>query len=208
MRIARQGSAAVRAVCSFRENVVNSINRACAAIAIACAATATAADAAVFDINRTIGAGSVVGTVTTDGTTGVLSTGNITAWSLTLDDGVSSFLLTDGNGEVLVLGSALSATATELLFDFAQFGVALFQNPSIGSSVNYWCVEGPSSGCTFFGIANGAAEVVATLAGDVGVVQSGQVVIGTTDAVGVPAPAAMALFGLGLLGLAAARRRD
>ena len=122
------------------------------------------AEAAVFNLNRTIGGGSVVGTVTTDGTLGVLAQGNITDWSLALNDGSNTFTLlgpsSGNNSRLVVVGTALSATATQLMFDFAAPGLAIFQNPNVGSGINWYCVEGPASGCTVFGNNNGASETV------------------------------------------------
>ena len=43
-----------------------------------------------YNVNQTIGVGGVVGTIQTDGTIGVLATGNFLAWDLTLNgDGAS-----------------------------------------------------------------------------------------------------------------------
>jgi len=52
-----------------------------------------------YNVNLTFGsAGSMVGTITTDGTIGVLNTSNIVSWSLTLaDSATNSTLLTPGN---------------------------------------------------------------------------------------------------------------
>ncbi len=43
-----------------------------------------AANATVYQFNQTIGAGSVTGNITTDGTVETLAAHNITAWNLTL----------------------------------------------------------------------------------------------------------------------------
>ena len=47
-------------------------------------ASVTADASIVYNLNRTIGAGTVTGFIETDGTIGVLSTANITDWILTL----------------------------------------------------------------------------------------------------------------------------
>ena len=49
---------------------------------LALAGEAKAADI-TYDVNLTIGAGGVVGTITTDGNTGVIGASNILAWNLT-----------------------------------------------------------------------------------------------------------------------------
>ena len=114
---------------------------------------AASAMADTYSINRTPGAvGSVVGSITTNGTYGILSNSNISNWDLVLTDAGGSFHLfgplSGNNSAILISGSGLSATASELDFDFATAGFMLIQNPSIGSGMDYWCVEGPTGNCT------------------------------------------------------------
>ena len=60
---------------------------------------APAANNITYNVNLTFGsAGSMVGTITTDGTLGVLTTSNIVSWNLTLaDSATNSTLLTPSN---------------------------------------------------------------------------------------------------------------
>jgi hypothetical protein len=66
---------------------------------------------------------TVTGTITTDGATGVLSVGDILGWDIDLahagyaDETLSSATET---GDVIVQGSYLSATASEIIWNFAQ----------------------------------------------------------------------------------------
>src|SRR5450755_221698 len=74
----------------------------------------------------------VTGTIQTDGTLGILNTGNITDWNLLLSDGTNTFDLTgslSGNDSVvLIQGTDTSATATQLLYNFDRsVGFLLFQ---------------------------------------------------------------------------------
>ena len=176
------------------------------AISTFLAASASAAPI-VYDVNRTVGVGSVSGTITTDGTFGVLSTANITGWSLSIDagDANGAFLLQGGiNSSLLVGGGALSADADSIDFNFGGSGFALFQNPNIGSSVNYWCVEGPNSNCTGLG----QGETVTRLTyGVPHITVTGVEAIATVHGGTVPEPASLALVGAALAGLAMARRR-
>src|SRR5450755_2433229 len=97
-----------------------------------------------YSVNRTIAAGSLTGTIQTDGTLGVLTAANITDWNLTLNDGISTFILTGplsgNNSHVFVVGNDVSATAAALSFNFSggDSGYFLFQ-VSFGSGQHYYC---------------------------------------------------------------------
>ena len=163
-----------------------------------------ASAATVYNVNRAIGAGSVVGTITTDGSTGVLGSSNITNWSLTLTDNSGSFFLNGtGNSAVSVSGSAFSATATDLSFNFnAGSGYVLFQNPSIGSGNNFWCID--NGGC-INSFVPGETVRTSSANGQVGTLRSGSQIITSTSP--VPIPAAAWLFGSALLGFVGLSRR-
>ena len=73
----------------------------------------------VYQVNRTVGAGTITGTIETDGTLGPLSTANIVTWSFDAFDGTDNVSISSGTG--FLQGEAwryLSATGTELVFDF------------------------------------------------------------------------------------------
>lgn len=110
-------------------------------LAAAFAVFAMSAHAATYNVNGAIGAGTVVGTMETDGTLGVLDTSDIVNWSFTISAGN----LAGGASEVIdstntpgfgVFGTAFTATSTELLFDFTGAGLVFFA----GSSSNGWCL--------------------------------------------------------------------
>ncbi len=167
--------------------------------------------AIIYDLDRTIGAGSVTGTITTDGTLGSLATSNFIDWELLISDGAGSFTLfgpgtAAANSNLLLTSSSFIATLTDLIFDFDAPGIALFQNPSNGSGVNWWCLDGTLANCA--GTGDGS-ESVHVLSSTEYVLHSGEVTISTTSTnpVSVSEPGPLALVGLGLLGLALSRRK-
>lgn len=66
-----------------------------------------------------INGGTAVGTIETDGTIGTLDTADLLTWNLLLSDGVGdSFTLNPGNSSVTITGTATTATANLLQFNF------------------------------------------------------------------------------------------
>jgi hypothetical protein len=176
---------------------------------VAALAWSGSANATTYNVNQMFGGGGVAGTIDTDGTLGVIGTGNVTGWSLNLTDLSGSFLLTGGvNSQVLISGSAFTATATNLLFNFsAGSGLALFQNPGIGSGINFWCLD--NGGCINSFVPGQTVRLTSGAGQQVGALFSGNVTIGTVGQVAaVPIPAALPLLvsALGALGVAARRR--
>ena len=53
-------------------------------IAVVLALAGEAQGNIIYNVNEVVGAGGVVGTITTDGTVGVLSAADIVAWNLTV----------------------------------------------------------------------------------------------------------------------------
>ena len=123
--------------------------------AICCSADIT------YDVDQTVGIGSVKGFIETDGTTGVLGASNILNWNLLLNDGTNAIdllgPLSGSNSALGVAGSDLSATATQVLFNFSgsDDGWALFQAPVLSTGSNFWCsgimpngIGGKTTGCS------------------------------------------------------------
>lgn len=174
-----------------------------AALALALSGSAFAAPI-TYSVNRTIGAGTVVGTVQTDGTIGVLTSANILSWSVTL----SSPSLNGGSPDsfagtsAIVVGSALIGDLTDLVFDFSVGAAAGFALQS-GATLNAWCM---AAGTTCAGEATPAESIFYTTTGGPAETEarSGRVAIG---AAAVPVPATLALVGLALLAAGGATRR-
>ena len=153
-----------------------------------------------YAVDQTIGLGSVIGSITTDGKTGILGTGDIVGWNLQLNgNGASSHLMTS-DSHVAVAGTDLTATPTNLDFNFSDSdnGYLLFQ-AVLFSGQDYYCNAASSSTC-FQG-----KSVVPQAFSDPSaqnVPAAGNQVIGTV----VPEPAAWATMLLGLAAIGGALR--
>jgi hypothetical protein len=156
-----------------------------------------------YNVAEIIGVGSVTGTIETDGTTGTLDAGNIIGWNLELNGNAASLNLTDLNSSVYVTGTDLTATATNLLFNFSggDNGYALFQIVEF-SGQNYFCDA--TSGVVCYQGASVAPEAFNSPSFQ-NVALTGNQIIGSAT----PLPAALPLFatGLGGLGLLGWRRK-
>lgn len=160
-----------------------------------------------YDVNQTIGLGSVTGTIKTDGTTGVLGVGNIIGWNLELNGVGASLNLTNLNSSVFLNSIDVTATALDLFFNFdaVNDGYLLFQ-VSFGSGTQYYC---DAATLQDFVCAHGASVVPQTIFDPSAqfVPQTGNQIIGVAGSSPVPEPATLSLLGLGLAGLGVARRR-
>jgi hypothetical protein len=115
------------------------LNRAAGFLVLAASLFSSTANATniTYNINQRVGLGSVTGTITTNGHIGTLGSSDIQFWNLLINDGTQSFDI-QGNfssGGCSVLGCTnltssslffstgdLSATSTQLLFNFSDSG--------------------------------------------------------------------------------------
>jgi hypothetical protein len=155
---------------------------------------------------------TVSGTITTDGTIGILQPGNILGWHLNLIDNFNAAddvtLMPLNSSLVEDVGSGLSASATDLSFNFSDSGAEfLIQGTAHGafSGFQYFC----------FSATGGACAPGETIVPDFYAVD-GVKVTGLTGTLplnppplvsNVPEPATLSLFGAGIAGIGLVKRR-
>ena len=116
-----------------------------------------------YNVNLTIGNGTVTGNIITDGRIGTLATSNILGVVLRLNNGADPpynvILLPPIVPEVAVFGSDLSATPSQLLFNFsgADQGVFSILDVSFDFGVSF-CAAGGGA-CFYPGAPSGPVEV-------------------------------------------------
>jgi len=177
----------------------------------------------IYDVNLTVGGGGVVGTVTTDGTFGVLIASEILAWNFTITgNGGATFNLVSGTSGVEVgnitdpfnpnAGTPdLTADANHIYFNFdaTDGGYLGFQTSPLYEGENYWACGAFNNN---FDVAQGLS-VVPVLYSDPSSIyeaESGDQIIASaaTATASVPDLAGtMPLLGLSLGALAALGRR-
>ena len=172
----------------------------------------TSSNAMVYNVDRTIGAGTVSGFIETHGNLGVLGYLDITDWNITVSapnlPGSPTSLIYQPD----IIGIAVTATETQLLFDFAASGDNWFavQGPGDTQTTGvlgvFWHLETGGFSAVGFGehityVNDVGAEITIQSATDF----SGPVVFG--EVATIPVPAAVWLFSSGLFGLIGIARR-
>lgn len=177
-----------------------------AAASVAIVAGVLPAKALVYNVNETIGAGSVIGTVTTDGTFGTnLGPSIFTAWDLHLNGvGASIEIKSTDPGAVVWGDGDITATPNYLKFNYGagDGGFLVFQN-NANSGMFYWCLNTSNGACVNNEsvVPQAYTDPSAQFAS-----RSGDLIFATA----VPEPSTWAMMILGLvgLGLLAYRRSD
>jgi hypothetical protein len=162
------------------------------------------ADNITYNIDQTVGAGSVTGTITTDGTIGALNTGgvidgpvgfagNIVDVNLVLSDGTNTEPLS--GGIFSSAGSDLIASATDLTFDFGAPGYFVLYSGY--SNYDQLCYSTNCGGISIYNVGLDGETV--------GISETGTQVIGTTTP--VPDASSLSLAGITALGILGAFRK-
>lgn len=168
-----------------------------------------------YTVSQTVGLGGVTGTITTDGNLGTLTSGDISAFDLTISDGSGTVELVNPQDTERVLGttSGLSATLTGLFFNYSVASGFVFEGtdtPTLGNN-SFVCWEGGSFNCTGgpngIDICRNCAN--GTNVGAVTLVQSGtqQIASSSSTATVTPEPSSLLLVGLGAGVLGYSRRK-
>ncbi len=163
-----------------------------------------------YDVNLTIGAGSVTGDIITDGTIGTLFDSDIVDWNLLVNDGTHTFDLTGplsgDNSAFDVTLEGLTATATDLLYDFDNGNEAEFYYTGF-LPVNVCFISSGAPDCTGSGYGAGEALIVCQVyPGCYGSSDSDsqyaaltgtQVIAGPESSPGTPEPSTCVLLSIG-----------
>src|ERR1035437_266606 len=101
-----------------------------------------------YTVDEAVGIGSVIGTITTDGTIGTLATTNVLDWNLLLNDGLGTATLNIGNSGLSGDSTDLSATPTLLQFNFNGGGNYMnFYSVSLLNCTEWSFQTGAYEGC-------------------------------------------------------------
>lgn len=149
---------------------------------------------------------TIFGTITTDGTIGVLQTANILDWNLQLKDNIRpafDVTLTPVNSGIWFdIGDGLSATATGLSFDFSDAGAVFIIQENVvhgfSSGFQYFCLQATTGPCI------AGETIVPNYYAVDGVSATG--LSGAVPLKGVPEPATWTTMLLGFGGLGAVLR--
>jgi hypothetical protein len=167
--------------------------------------TVVSANDITYNVNQTEGVFGVTGTVTTDGTIGTLSTSDIAAWDLTLSSPGywPAISLDTANSTATVVGGALSASASQLAFDFTFGGSNSYLSFSDPTDVSWWDTVSQPPYAGYMGI----AELYALDDEQYSYISGTQVIADGGIPVAEPGTTSLLLVGVGMLGIMMVTRK-
>jgi hypothetical protein len=181
-----------------------------AALTVLLGATVCGAADITYTVDDPIGAGSVTGTIETNGATGVLTGADILSFNLTLNGAGAFAAVTTPTDGVIIIGSNATATTSDIFFNFSGTpGSLLLFGGGVGSTyfcsaVSFGsCLAGESVVPQFFAdpstqdVTPSGNQVIASVAG----------ATGPGGSTAVPEPTALSLLALGFAAVGFARRR-
>jgi hypothetical protein len=161
------------------------------------------AHATTYDVDVVASGDSLVGTLQTNGATGVVSSADITGYNLTLTVAGQAqvFSVADSSG-ISVIGNALTATSSGLFFNFASTSVSTVSSVLDNFNAFFLLTDVGALQAGLTGLTCGTSSCLADIFGSVS--SGNQIGVAVT-----PAPAALPLFGsvLAIAGFLAWRRR-
>ena len=175
------------------------------AATVSVAGTTATAATITYSVNQTIGLGSVVGTIQTNGSFGLLTQADVVGFDLVVSGPGASVELTQTDSVVRTMGSNFGASASQLFFDYSgASGYLLFQQGSFGTGMKYYCSASVFDTC--FQGASAVPEAFNSASAQVEP-RTGNQVIGSVAGM-VPEPASWALMigGFGMVGACMRRR--
>jgi len=144
----------------------------------------------IYEVNRTIGAASVIGTIETNGSIGPLIGDDFVDWTITIHDGVDTFQLlgpnSGDNSSVTVRLNKVFATTSNLMFDFGGRGFLAFTG-----SQSIWRLEGSGGNEFVYHNYNNLTPHYSSVS---------QVPVLSVFAT-IPEPSTLAILALGIMGL-------
>lgn len=174
--------------------------------AILGAPTISRADDITYDINQTVGTGTVVGTITTNGTLGVLTESDIVGGSVTITGLGLSYAAGLPSSIFVFSGDDLSATDESLIFNFSgtdDGGLAIAGK----SSLNFYWNIGTAGFALGGDPADPGEDIYDGFTETNTPAESGAVAIGNVVTAPEPATSSLLLFAFAPLALMLVKRK-